>query len=163
MSGNLWDQPGVPHSGWTPTGVVQDLREGIALGDEDACFSCQMCRNEKIRWVHWMKHPEHETLGVGSQCASKMCGDRVGTMHRDKEARNRTNRLLTWLGHRWKQSNQGFYRVKQGYKVGAKRVGADKWTIWIIRNGFAPIPPAIHCGEREAKIALFEAFEKLPR
>ena len=56
MSGNRWDQPGVPHKGWHCVDVV-DLRADGESADETDYATCQMCGNEKIRYVHIMEHP----------------------------------------------------------------------------------------------------------
>ena len=55
MSGNRWDQPGVPHKGWHCVDVV-DLRADGESADETDYATCQMCGNEKIRYVHIMEH-----------------------------------------------------------------------------------------------------------
>ena len=57
MSGGRWDQPGVPHKGWQCVDVV-DLRADGGPADETDYATCQMCGNEKIRYVHVMAHPD---------------------------------------------------------------------------------------------------------
>lgn len=57
MSGNRWDQPGVPHKGWHCVDVV-DLRADVESADETDYATCQMCGNEKVRYVHVMEHPD---------------------------------------------------------------------------------------------------------
>ena len=74
MSGNRWDQPGVPHKGWHCVDVV-DLRADGESADETDYATCQMCGNEKIRYVHIMEHPDlNENFDVGCVCAEKMSG-----------------------------------------------------------------------------------------
>jgi hypothetical protein len=51
------DQPGVPHKGWHCVDVV-DLRADGEPADETDYATCQMCGNEKIRYVHIMEHPD---------------------------------------------------------------------------------------------------------
>ena len=46
-----WDNPGIPHKGWTLVGCV-DLGEGVYGDDEIEYETCEMCHNEKIRYVH---------------------------------------------------------------------------------------------------------------
>lgn len=78
MSGNRWDQPGVPHKGWHCVDVV-DLRADGESADETDYATCQMCGNEKIRYVHIMEHPDlDENFDVGCVCAEKMSGDFEG-------------------------------------------------------------------------------------
>lgn len=61
MSGNRWDQPGVPHKGWHCVDVV-DLRADGESADETDYATCQMCGNEKIRYVHIMEHPDLDEI-----------------------------------------------------------------------------------------------------
>ena len=80
MSGNRWDQPGVPHKGWHCVDVV-DLRADGESADETDYATCQMCGNEKIRYVHIMEHPDlDENFEVGCVCAEKMSDDYVARM-----------------------------------------------------------------------------------
>ena len=80
MSGNRWDQPGVPHKGWRCVDVV-DLRADGESADETDYATCQMCGNEKIRYVHIMEHPDlDENFEVGCVCAEKMSDDYEGRM-----------------------------------------------------------------------------------
>jgi hypothetical protein len=52
-----WSEPGVPHRGWTCTGVT-DLEEPAA--------TCEMCETAAIRYVHHMEHADYPGgLGVG--------------------------------------------------------------------------------------------------
>lgn len=51
MSGNRWDQPGVPHKGWHCVDVV-DLRADGESADETDYATCQMCGNEKTRYLY---------------------------------------------------------------------------------------------------------------
>ena len=80
MSGSRWDQPGVPHKGWHCLDVV-DLRADGGPADETDYATCQMCGNEKIRYVHIMEHPDlDENFEVGCVCAEKMSDDYEGRM-----------------------------------------------------------------------------------
>ena len=57
-----WDLPGVPHKGWTLVGF-EDIKD-----DPDADYeTCEMCGNERIRFVHILSHrkeddPDHVSL-----------------------------------------------------------------------------------------------------
>ena len=80
MSGSRWDQPGVPHKGWHCLDVV-DLRADGGPADETDYATCQMCGNEKIRYVHIMEHPDlDENFEVGCVCAEKMSDDYVARL-----------------------------------------------------------------------------------
>ena len=62
---NLWDVKGVPHSGWKCEGVI-DVGDGASSSDEIDYEQCEMCGNEKIRYVHIMKHDNYfKELRVG--------------------------------------------------------------------------------------------------
>ena len=102
MSENRWDQPGVPHKGWHCVDVV-DLRADGEPADETDYATCQMCGNEKIRYVHIMEHPDlDETFDVGCVCAEKMSGDYEGPKRREAKLRNRAARRTRWLQRKWR-------------------------------------------------------------
>jgi hypothetical protein len=82
MSSALWNQPGIPHRGWHCTDVED-------LGDLDG--TCEMC-GTPIRYVHTMRHHDHERLGVGCVCAEKMSDDYVGPRKRERELKNQVAR-----------------------------------------------------------------------
>ena len=89
VSGNRWGQSGVPHKGWHCVDVV-DLRADGESADETDYATCQMCRNEKICYVHIMEHPDlDESFDVGCVCAEKMSGDYEGPKRREAKLRNR--------------------------------------------------------------------------
>ena len=95
MSGNRWEQPGVPHKGWHCVDVV-DLRADGESADETNYATCQMCGNEKIRYVHVMEHPDlDENFDVGCVCAEKMSGDYEGPKRRGNPDLDRHARLLS--------------------------------------------------------------------
>jgi hypothetical protein len=55
---------------------VVDLRADGEPADETDYATCQMCGNEKIRYVHIMEHPDlEENFEVGCVCAEKMSDD----------------------------------------------------------------------------------------
>lgn len=67
--------------------------------------ACQMCDNEKIRYVHIMEHPDlDESFDVGCVCAEKMSDDYEGPKRREAKLHNRAARKTRWL--RW------------GYRIG---------------------------------------------
>ena len=55
-----WDKKDIPHKGWIEIGM-EDLGEEAEFGEEIQYEQCEMCGNEKIRYVHIMKHPEIQT------------------------------------------------------------------------------------------------------
>jgi hypothetical protein len=83
---NLWNQADIPHKGWIFLDVIDT---------ETAEAICEMCGNERIRYVHMMAHADHsERLSVGCVCAEKMSDDYVNPRKRERELRNKTARLL---------------------------------------------------------------------
>lgn len=74
---NYWSDPNVPHRGWECVDVI-DLADYCENDDEIRYQQCQMCSNEKIRFVHVMTHPDFQgELHVGCVCAEKMSEDYV--------------------------------------------------------------------------------------
>ncbi len=101
------------------TSRVYPTRDGTALtwstcgptvasaGETDSA-TCQMCGNEKIRYVHIMEHPDlDESFDVGCVCAEKMSGDYEGPKRREAKLRNRAARRTRWLQRKWRVSPRG--------------------------------------------------------
>lgn len=97
-----WNKEGIPHKGWRYVDV-EDVCEGV-VGDEERVYEqCQMCRNERIRYVHILQHPEFDgMIRVGCDCASKMTDDYVNPQQREKDLRNRVNRKRNFLKQDWR-------------------------------------------------------------
>jgi len=77
---------------------VVDLRSDGESAEETNYATCQMCGNEKIRYVHFMEHPDlEEQFDVGCVCAEKMSGDYTGPKVRENRLRNRAVRRTRWL------------------------------------------------------------------
>lgn len=135
MSGSRWDQPGVPHKGWHCVDVV-DLRADGGPADETDYATCQMCGNEKIRYVHIMEHPDlDENFEVGCVCAEKMSDDYEGPKRRETKLRNRAVRRTRWLQRKWRVSAKGnsflnlegttWWCIRRRPVAGATRSGTD--------------------------------------
>lgn len=114
---NRWDQPGIPHKGWTCVGV-EDLEA------PDGC--CDMCGKEAIRYVHYMEHASYQgTISAGCICAERMEDDYSApgrpSRAKSREAllRNTASRKKRWLAlNGWKQSSKGKpYITKDGYHI----------------------------------------------
>ena len=56
-----WDKKDIPHKGWIEIGM-EDLGEEAEFGDEIQYEQCEMCGNEKIRYVHI--ELIHSSIGV---------------------------------------------------------------------------------------------------
>ena len=97
-----WSRIGVPHKGWRCIDVL-DLGEDAENIEEIDYQQCEMCGNEKIRYVHVMKHTEYqEILHVGCVCAEKMSGDYENPRKREKTLRNKAIRRRNFNRVEWK-------------------------------------------------------------
>ncbi len=102
-SENLWENPLVPKTGWTCTGIT-DLREPAAV--------CEMCGKQIIRYVHHMTHPFYRPLGVGCICAGKMEGNIAAARKREQDFKNKQSRRKNFLSREWKRSRNGNFYLK---------------------------------------------------
>ena len=148
-----WDQKGFPHKGWHCVGVA-DLGGDGPMEDADYA-TCEMCGQERIRYVHTMEHPNlADTIDVGCICAGKMSGDYAGAKEREKYLRNKAARKAKWLSRKWRTSAKGNpFLNAEGMNVGIHQAGR-RWGYRIEgRFSISTFPTA-----DEAKLALFEAF-----
>ena len=100
-----WNKQGIPHKGWQCVDVF-DLREDAKSIDDIEYEQCEMCGNEKLRFVHVMKHPEyHEILHVGCVCAEKMSGDYENPRKREKELKNKAIRRRNFNRTNWRYNS----------------------------------------------------------
>lgn len=145
-----WDQSGIPQKGWVCIDVIDVGADGPI---EDTDYeSCEMCSNEKIRYVHIMEHPNYpRPLRVGCVCSGKMSGDYQGARQREVKLSNRAKRRVKWLQRTWRLSGKGneFLNV-QGKNLGVRQKGS-RWTFWA--NG--QFSTKSYSSSDEAKLALF--------
>jgi len=153
---NLWDQPGVPHKGWRCIDVI-DIRADGSSADETDYATCQMCGNERIRYVHIMEHDEFDRLEVGCICAEKMSGDYVNPRQTEAVLRNRAGRKAKWLKRKWRRSAKGNAFINaEGHNlvVFPAKFKPGRWSFGIdgdfSRQTFA--------SEDAAKLAMFDRF-----
>ncbi len=153
---SLWNQPGVPQRGWKNVDVF-DLRANGEPGDETVYATCQMCGNERIRFVHVMRHVEYGQLEVGCICAEKMSEDYVGPRQRESGLRNKAAREAKWLTRKWRRSSKGnqFLNIDgMNLVIFPNRFKPGRWNFGIdgefSRESYAT--------PEEAKLALFEEF-----
>ena len=102
-SPNLWNDPTVPHSGWTCVGVSDYGKP---------CKICEMCGHQIIRYGHEMIHPSYHPLIAGCICAGKMEGNIEAAKDREREFKNRISRKKTFLTRKWKTSAKGNQYLK---------------------------------------------------
>ncbi len=158
MSKNQWDQPGVPHKGWRCVDVV-DIRGGGESADEADYAMCEMCGNEKIRYVHIMEHTESENdFKVGCVCAEKMSDDYTGPRLRETKLRSRAARRTKWLQRTWRVSAKGnsFLNI-DGHNLVVFPTQTKRWGHRID----ARFGQRTYATKDEAKLALFDDFWKL--
>lgn len=158
-----WDQEGLPHKGWEEIDVI-DLGEDVEPGEEIDYETCEMCGNERIRYVHIMIHPEVDgELRVGCNCAAKMTDDYLNPAEEERELRNRANRRRNFLKQEWYQKRNGNYVLKyKGQYVTAKKAATTRgWGVvydgkWLWHYKGKMIPDL-----ETAKKAAFELFNRL--
>jgi len=152
---NLWDQPDVPHKGWHCIDV-QDLREDGSSAEETEYATCQMCGNERVRFVHVMEHPEWDgTMYTGCVCAEKLSDDYVGPRKRETTLRNRAARRARWLTRNWRRSRKGnSFLNLEGYNLVVYPTKTGRWGYRIGERWGSRTYPT----EAEAKLALFDDF-----
>ena len=105
-----WDKKGLPHKGWKYL-YSEDF--------EDNYQTCEMCGQINIRYLHYLEHPEvDEIIGVGCECARKLCNEYVDFAQHEKDLRNKFNRKRNFLKQPWitKTSKNGKEYISLRYK-----------------------------------------------
>lgn len=155
MAGSKWNAVGLPHKGWVCIDVIDLRADGDSVDDTEYAI-CQMCGNEKIRFVHVMTHPEQdENIEVGCVCAEKMSEDYIGPRHRETKLRNRAARRTRWLQRTWRRSTRGnCFLNLQGINLVVYGTRANRWG-YKIGGRFSV---KTYATENEAKLALFDDF-----
>jgi hypothetical protein len=156
----LWNTPGVPHKGWE-CDTVYDIREDGSSPDEADYEVCQMCGNERIRYVHIMSHSDYpEPINVGCVCAEKMSDDYVGPKKKENILRNKASRRSNWLTKIWRVSSKGndFLNIN-GYNIVVypNKYEPGKWGFGIDGN----FSRKIFETKDKAKIAAFNKYSDL--
>jgi hypothetical protein len=173
---NLWNQPEVPHKGWQFVNVIDT---------ETAEETCEMCGNERIRYVHIMAHPNYSgPLNVGCVCAEKMADDYVNPRKRERELRNAAAKRLRdnkrkiaqdaehrqeILSAQWKDSKNGnpYLQVYLEYKHGVRKVLAvvfkskfnDTWAMRVdgVQSGYKH--SSVAAAKKAAKEEMLRQFK----
>jgi hypothetical protein len=156
-----WDQPGVPHKGWTAEHVEDH---------DEPFFQCEMCGYPAVRFVHVMTHPDCPgELRVGCVCAGKMEENYEAARDRERRARakaqrrqrlaerhDRARRLWVQPGQ-WRISDKGnFWRWAGGVRVTVFRSEYPPcaWRAWIDDELGRPHYPSVQA-------AMFAVFDHL--
>ena len=155
---NKWDQKNIPHKGWSCQGV-EDLGEEVFEGEEIEYESCEMCGQEKIRFVHIMEHNKYpDILRVGCICAEKMSNDYLYPKQRERKLKNRASRRKKWLTRKWRTSDKGndYLNIKE-HNIGVYKNKYGKWGWWIDKE----FSKQSYKNKNKAKLALFDYFSQM--
>lgn len=120
-----WDNLGIPQKGWMLIGCV-DLGEEVLDDGEIKYETCEMCHNEKVRYVHILTHPDYSgEIRVGCDCACKMTEDYETHPENERRLKNRSNRRKNFLKQDWVRNNNGNWvlRYKGGCITAIERNG----------------------------------------
>ena len=102
-----WNLPDVPHKGWILVDCV-DLGASVFDSNNIRYETCEMCHNEKIRYIHILKHPLYPNeIHVGCVCACKLTEDYVKPREIEKELQNRYLRRSNFLKQKWIRNING--------------------------------------------------------
>jgi len=152
-----WSIAGIPHKGW----VCVDIGD---LGEPS--IECEMCESQKIRFVHYMKHPEYQNgdglLQVGCICAGHMEEDLSASRAREASMKSRASKRKRWTSRTWKTSSNGNPLITaDGYRITIYR-RADGWA-WTVGAGDSTVYHARRNFKTkdEAKLAAFDHITKL--
>lgn len=127
-----WNKPGIPHKGWQCIDVY-DLGENAESSEDIEYERCEMCNNEKIRYVHVMKHSEYkELLRVGCNCAEKMSEDYENPCKRETDLKNKAVRRRNFNRKEWNfNSAKGTYSKKyKGEYITIKEGKFGGWGVF---------------------------------
>jgi len=158
MAASLWNQPGIPHKGWACINTY-DLGEDCGPDEDIPYISCQMCGNERVRYVHTMQHPEYSNpLDVGRVCAAKMSDEyEDGYREREKPLRYKAQAKSRWLKRAWKRSSKGnpMLKIDGQYLTVFPNKFRTGWWGFGIGGSFSTLS---YPSQDAAKLALFEEF-----
>jgi hypothetical protein len=157
---DLWKDPTVPKTGWTCLDV-EDKNPEEWPSHCVAYEQCQMCGNEKIRFVHIMSHPSHpDNIRAGCMCAGKMTGDIATAKNRETQIRNKAARRAKWMTREWRCSAKGnpFLNVEgKNIVIFQKNRRLQTWGFGIDGE----FSPNDYDSSNDAKRAAFDEFWEL--
>ena len=156
---NFWNEPGVPHKGWTLLSVI-DLAEDGASYWNGEYETCMMCGKEDIRYVHIVDHPNViDDYRVGCKCAEKMTNDYETPKRLESILRSRASRRDKWTGANWKVSQKGnTYLKKNGHIL---TIFKDKKTNKFKCSIDDTFGTVLHQTIEKAQMALFDKIEEM--
>lgn len=102
-----WNIQGIPHKGWKLVDCI-DLGANGSGSNGIRYESCEMCNQERIRYVHILRHPNYPNeIRVGCVCACKMTGDYDTPHEFEKKLHNRFLRKNNFLKQNWIRNPNG--------------------------------------------------------
>lgn len=149
-----WSESGVPHKGWTLIGCY----DNGANNENENWETCEMCSNEKVRYVHTVYRDDYGSMLVGRVCAEKMTEDYVNPRRKEADLRNRSRRRSNWTSREWKKTKNG-YKIKKGDFTVLVFACGDKWKVMISRYGQKIWGKKFHPTVDAAKLAAFDYVE----
>ena len=160
MSG--WNRDGVPHKGWKCIDVY-DLAE--ETGDEGYIQyeQCEMCGNEKIRFVHVMHHAEYpQDLHVGCICAEKMSGDYENPRKHEIALKNKYLRRKNFNRIEWRFNPQKstYSKKYKGEFITILKSKYGNWGIFFANHRFWDYEGNKISSFEEAERIAFDIFEE---
>lgn len=133
-----WKKDGVPPKGWACINVI-DIKENMGAFDSIEYEQCEMCGNEKIRFVHIMKHPQYpKTLRVGCVCAEKMSGDYVNPRRNEESLRKRAMRKSNFEKREWSYNptKKTYSKKYKGEYITIMKSHYGNWGVFFANNRF---------------------------
>lgn len=157
-----WDKAGVPHKGWSCVGV-EDIADSSCDGEDIEYERCEMCGQEKIRFVHIMRHPEYPyELRVGCICAEKMSDDYVNPRRAEDSLRNRALRRKNFDKTTWNYNpRKNTYSKKyKGEYITIMQSRYGNWGIFFAENRIWDYNGRKIRSMEDANRVAFEIFEQ---
>ena len=157
-----WNRPGIPHKGWECVDVI-DLADYYANDEDIEYEQCEMCGNEKIRYIHVMRHTDYpQELHVGCVCAEKMTGDYVNPRRVEKELRNRAARRRNFNKVEWRYNpdKNSYTKRYKGEHITIVQSRYGTYGIFFARENIWDIEGKKLRSFEEAEKAAFDIFEE---
>ena len=107
MTKYIWNNPDIPHKGWTCVKVVDT---------GNANSKCKMCGNGTVRYLHFLEHDDYESqLQVGSECSMKMAKNYSTASYVEDYIKRYPKEQEKWPS-KWKMSQKGNpYYLEEDY------------------------------------------------
>lgn len=157
-----WNRVGIPHKGWICIGV-EDVAESVDYDEDIEYEQCEMCGNEKIRYVHIMQHPDFpEELHVGCVCAEKMSGDYVNPRRDEKRLRKRAARRTNFNKREWNcnPAKRTYSKKYKGEYITMMENRYGNWGIFFANKRFWEYKGRRMNSFEEAERVAFDIFEE---